>query len=355
MNKERFLAANFMALVTHGLTQPLDLIKVRAQVLQEGKTFTGLGFQKGFSPGAMFNEIHSSGGGYRKFYTSFDGFVAKTVAYTTARVWGFLMFYDWLNPDPRRTARPDWFIMAGLGGGFLAGVVTNPIDLVFTRMQVDELYPEACRRNYKNVLDGLIRATDEGVLLRGAVANGLKVGAICASMTNVYDWCKENSYYWFGPSWINRTWATGAAVACGVAAAMPFDAVAVRMHTMRPLPDGRYPYETSIDCLFKMFTYEGNPHHQGNFGCYFSGGQAMFIRLYLIAFISQHLLDYYHGRSSVSEFWQPARFNYQGGIDYDVHEPFTDAFNKMMMSRFYLEGQSEAAFSPDNKTTLTTI
>lgn len=52
------------------------------------------------------------------------------------------MFYDWLNPDPRRTARPDWMIMAGMAGGFVAGVVVNPIDMVFTRMQCDEMLPE---------------------------------------------------------------------------------------------------------------------------------------------------------------------------------------------------------------------
>lgn len=260
------------------------------------------------------------------------------MAYTTARVWGFLLFYDKLNPDPRRTARPDWFIMAGLGGGFIAGLATNPIDLVFTRMQVDALYPEGCRRNYKNIVDGLIRATDEGVLMRGALANGLRIGAICASMTNVYDWCKENSYYWFGPSWMNRIFATTTAVAVGTIVSMPFDTIRTRLHTMRPLPDGRLPYSGSFDCANKIYAYEGNLHHHGNFGCFFSGGQALFMRLFIIGYASQYLLDYYHGTSHVSEFWQPARFNYQGGIDYDVHEPFTDAFNKMMVSRFYLTG-----------------
>ena len=69
MNKERFVAANLMALVTHGLvsflqqtpfiqlwiainmsftfllqTQPLDLVKVRSQMLQEGKLYTGIAF-----------------------------------------------------------------------------------------------------------------------------------------------------------------------------------------------------------------------------------------------------------------------------------------------------------------------
>ena len=314
MNKERFIAANTMALITHGIvslhsftkststlftnvqTQPLDLIKTRSQMLQEGKLFTGIAFQRGFHPSCIFEEIHGSGGGMRKFYTSWDGFLAKTCAYTTARVWGFLLFYDKLNPDPRRTARPDWYIMAGLSGGFLAGVVTNPIDLVFTRMQVDELYPEQCRRNYRGILDGLMRATDEGVLMRGAVANGLKIGALCCAMTNVYDWCKENSYFFLGPSWINRLWATGAAVAAGVAASMPFDAIRTRMHTQRPLPDGTMPYSSSYDCFAKMWKHEGNMKYHSNFGCFFSGGQAYSVRLFAICFLSQFFLDWYHGR-----------------------------------------------------------
>ena len=265
------------------------------------------------------------------------------------------MFYDWLNPDPRRTARPDWMIMAGMAGGFVAGVVVNPIDMVFTRMQCDEMLPEQCRRNYKNVAEGLVRVIDEGSFMRGSVANGLKIGALCCSMTNTYDWCKENSYYWFGPSWINRMFATATAVSVGVAASMPFDTIRTRMHNMRPLPDGRLPYTSTWDCFNKIFAYEANHLNYANFGAFFSGGQAYGIRLFLIAYISQYLLDYYHGTYNVSEFWQPARFNYAGGIDYDVHEPFTDAFNKMMMSRFYITGQSEPGFSEDNKTTITAV
>ena len=162
-------------------------------------------------------------------FTGFDGFLARTVGYTTARIWGFLYFYDWLNPDPRRTARMDWYIMAGMAGGMVAGVASNPIDLVFSRMQVDVIYPEGYRRNYKSFIDGLMKASEEGVLLRGALANGLRIGALCASMTGVYDWCKENSYFLLGPSWINRLWATAAATVVGVTASLPFDAVRVRM------------------------------------------------------------------------------------------------------------------------------
>ena len=38
-------------------------------------------------------------------------------------------------------ARIDYFMYAGILGGSIAGIATNPIDIVFNRMQVDEMYP----------------------------------------------------------------------------------------------------------------------------------------------------------------------------------------------------------------------
>jgi len=60
------------------------------------------------------------------------------------------------------------------------------------------MLPDGYKRNYKGVLDGLMKVADEGVLMRGAIANGGKIAAICASMTNAFDWCKENSYFFLG-------------------------------------------------------------------------------------------------------------------------------------------------------------
>lgn len=80
MNKERFFAANVLALITHAVVcsslspliqgQPFDLVKIRAQVLQEGKTFNGIGWQRGWHFAQIFDEIHSTGGGLSKFWTS---------------------------------------------------------------------------------------------------------------------------------------------------------------------------------------------------------------------------------------------------------------------------------------------
>lgn len=146
----------------------------------------------------------------------------RTIGYTTARVWGFCYFYDWVNPDPRRVARLDYFLLAGVLGGATAGILTNPVDLIFNRMQVDEMYPSQARRNYRSFLDGLFKVQEEGVLFRGAGANALRVAMLSATMTGIYDYAKESSYYFFGPHWINRLWATAGACLVGTIASMPF-------------------------------------------------------------------------------------------------------------------------------------
>lgn len=88
--------------------------------------------------------------------------------------------------------------------------------------------------------------------MRGALANGCKIAALCSSMTSVFDWIKENLYFFLGPSAINRFLATAVAVSIGTLVSMPFDLVRLRLHTMRPLPNGVFPYANTLDCLAKV-------------------------------------------------------------------------------------------------------
>lgn len=74
-----------------------------------------------------------------------------------------------------------------------------------------------------------------------------------------------------------------------------------------------------------------------------AGFEAYWLRLFLICWLSQYCLDYYHSNNYVQEFWAPARFHYQTGIDYDVHDPFTDAFNKFMVDSAVGKGGFSAA------------
>lgn len=248
-----------------------------------------------------------AGGGLRKFYSKFDAFFLRTVSYTTARIWAFGYFYDWINPDARRVAKADFYAYAAVAGGLVGGYLMNPFQIVFARMQVDEMYPERARRNYKSFADGVAKVSEEGALFRGAFANGLKIAGLFAGGCT-YDWVKENMFFVFGPISMNRYVGTAVGVATAQFLSQPFDAIATRMHTMRPLPNGEYPYKNWYDCFSKMARYEGSFDHYSNGGCFYSGGQFYFLRLYIIAIGTQYLLDWYHNTDRIQEFWQPARF-----------------------------------------------
>jgi predicted dehydrogenase len=104
--------------------------------------------------------------------------------------------------------------------------------------------------HYKNFIDGFIKTAEEGALFRGALANGLKLAGLVSVASGTYDWMKENAYYFFGPMWIVRFSATLAGVFTAFALSMPFDTVKTRLHTMRPLPNGKFELWT-IDELKK--------------------------------------------------------------------------------------------------------
>ena len=240
-------------------------------------------------------------------------------------------------------------VFSGLLGGMVAGFVSSPLDCVFARMQVDAVYPEGYKRNYTSFIDGFTKTAQEGALFRGALANALKLGMLCCCMTGPFDLAKENSYFWLGPSTINRFWATAVVTILGIAVSQPFDQVRVRLQTMRPLPNGQYPYGGTLDCLNKMCKYECNTMKSANLASLYAGAFPAWVRLFAICWVSQYLLDYYHKGNFVQEFWQPPRYNYHGGIDFDIHEPFTLAFHKGMVSYTKPELSVSGANHPDRQ------
>jgi hypothetical protein len=86
-------------------------------------------------------------------------------------------------------------------------------------------------------------------LFRGSFAYGIKLAGLVSIGAGVYDWIKENMFFFFGPITMNRFVGTAGGVAAAMLVSMPADAVATRMHTMRPLPTGELPYNSSIDCF----------------------------------------------------------------------------------------------------------
>lgn len=243
---------------------------------------------------------------------------------------------------------------AGLLGGLVGGFLSNPAEIVFTRMQVDEMYPPQCRRNYRNFTEGIIKVAEEGALFRGGLANGLKLGLMLTCATGANDWMKENTYYFFGPQLLTRLAGTAGGVVAAMTLSMPFDMIKTRLHTMRSLPNGNMPYNNTFDCMGKIIKFECSFEKQANFRSFYAGGQPYFFRLFGIALISQYLLDFYHATDNKSEFWQPARHHYTTGIDYDIHNPYTDAFNNMMTS-VWMSKAGNNGMHPESKDTIRVV
>ena len=118
------------------------------------------------------------------------------------------------------------------------------------------------------------------------MANGLKIAGLISAASGTYDWLKENTYYFFGPILLTRLVATTGGVATAMALSMPFDTVRTRLHTMRPLPNGELPYHGTFDAFGKILKYECCWEKYNNFGSFYTGGQAYFARLWVIAFAS---------------------------------------------------------------------
>lgn len=59
----------FIGLVSNFVTAPLELIKVRGQLIQEGRKLHGWGFERGVPTTRMFYEIVESGVGLRGLWT----------------------------------------------------------------------------------------------------------------------------------------------------------------------------------------------------------------------------------------------------------------------------------------------
>lgn len=81
-------------------------------------------------------------------------------------------------------------IAMSASSGFLGGIVGNPADVMNVRMQHDAALPPEKRRNYRNAIEGIVRASrEEGIaaLFRGVWPNAMRAALMTASQLASYD------------------------------------------------------------------------------------------------------------------------------------------------------------------------
>lgn len=206
-------------------------------------------------------------------YAGLSASLMRQAIYGTARIGLHRTISDMLLE--RNDHKPLPFLTkvgAGMCSGAMAVCVGTPMDVALVRMQGDTMRPESERRNYKNVIDALMRiAREEGTaaLYSGLAPNILRGMAMNVGQLACYDQAKEfiSSTITNDPDPTNPQLDTklySAAIAGFTAAAfsLPFDLAKSR------LQDGN-KYKGLIDVFSKTLSNEGPLAFWTGFSAYY--------------------------------------------------------------------------------------
>jgi len=250
--------------------QPIDLIKVRIQLRSEAKGKTG---KISLNPFTVMKELYVEGG-LTKFYTGIDSALCRQATYTTTRMGLYQTFFAMLKERKKPGQNLAFWEKAliSLGAGACAAMVGNPFDLALIRMQADNTLPLEQRRNYKHVIDAIMKTVKgEGItgLWKGAVPTVWRAMALNFGMLGPYDEAKER----LQPHIKNVTALSlsSSAIAGFFAAffSLPFDNIKTKLQKQRARADGTMPYKGFFNCMLKTIGNEGILKLWIGFGTYY--------------------------------------------------------------------------------------
>ncbi|CAH0401040.1 unnamed protein product [Chilo suppressalis] len=165
------------------VVQPLDLIKTRMQLSGGGKSsFT------------VASEI-AAREGFSGLYTGLSAGLLRQATYTTARL-GIYNYVFEAYKKSNNNVTPNFVVKMGMGvfAGGCAALFGTPAEVALIRMTADGRLPAEQRRNYKNVVDALVRIVkEEGVLKlwRGATPTVGRAMVVNAAQLGTYSQARE--------------------------------------------------------------------------------------------------------------------------------------------------------------------
>lgn len=100
-NLHKLIWSAGIATLTGVALAPFELLKIRAQVMQEGRVIHGWSVNKGVPTSRMFYEIIDSGVGIRGLWTGIDNIIIKSFSSGVIRTFFWCNIYNYFNQDPR--------------------------------------------------------------------------------------------------------------------------------------------------------------------------------------------------------------------------------------------------------------
>jgi solute carrier family 25 (mitochondrial oxoglutarate transporter), member 11 len=231
--------------------QPLDMVKVRIQLLSEmGRKNVGF-----LSVG---KELIAENG-FKYLYKGLDTAIVRQIFYGTTRLGLFYSFLDHFKK--KNHGEPTIFqkSISSICAGGIAAFVSNPADLILVRMQADGTLPVDQRRNYKNVFEGVARVTkEEGFtkLWRGCLPTVARACIINLALLAPFEEFKHRLKNVIPHTHTRTIVSSLMASFIGSFASLPFDNAKTKLQKMKAV-DGVLPYNGIVDCVMKTVKNEG--------------------------------------------------------------------------------------------------
>ena len=229
--------------------QPIDMIKVRIQLLSE------MGQRKVGLIKVAKELVRENGFGY--LYKGLDSALVRQVFYGTTRLGLFYTLLDHFKKGGEPTILQK-SISSFFAGG-VAAFVSNPFDLILLRMQADGTLPVDQRRNYKNIFEGLIRVVrEEGFtkLWRGSVPTMSRACIINLHLLAPFEEFKHRLRDVITHTHTRTIVSSLMASFLGSFASLPFDNAKTKLQKMKAV-NGVLPYTGIVDAMLKTIRNEG--------------------------------------------------------------------------------------------------
>jgi solute carrier family 25 oxoglutarate transporter 11 len=249
-----FTAGAVAAMAGGGATHPIDVIKVRQQLVSStsfATTATNVVVKEGIA--GLYRGVTAGLLRQASFVgTKFLLYEQCKQAYLTQEV---------LQEEEKPLSFSE-LIVCGLFAGMGGAVVGNPFDLAMVRMQADGQLLAKNQRNYNNGFDAVVRITrEEGVatLWRGCEATIARGSIITASQFAVYD---QSKYELLRRGLLEEGLCLSvvasiiSSTASGICA-NPFDVAKSRLFQMQRSENGKWPYKGMLDCIYYTGKQEG--------------------------------------------------------------------------------------------------
>uniref|UniRef100_A0A1I8ESI2 Mitochondrial 2-oxoglutarate/malate carrier protein n=1 Tax=Wuchereria bancrofti TaxID=6293 RepID=A0A1I8ESI2_WUCBA len=235
------------------LVQPLDLLKNRMQL-------GGVAGKKESRSSLHVLRSIITNEGFFAIYSGLSAGLLRQATYTTTRLGIYTWLFEQFTKDETTTSFATKAVI-GLTAGATGSFVGTPAEVALIRMCTDGRLPPEQRRQYKNVLDALVRVVrEEGVstLWRGCGPTVLRAMTVNAAQLATYSQSKEAllSTEFFKEGMMLQFAASMISGLATTLASMPIDIVKTRVQNMRMI-HGKPEYSGMLDVWSKIISNEG--------------------------------------------------------------------------------------------------